>query len=242
MKTNKNEYAEYVQKKLYAKQLLKEADQPLPAGVKLQYLDALCLLKKAGVKTLLDVGCGQGNLLKLAQENEFDAYGIDASKDAVVCCKKKGLKVKQADVLKKLPFANNTFDGVTCFHVLEHLWHPEVALYEIKRILKPGGIAYVVVPDFDPRFFYREDWSHIKPLDKYTMRRLAEIVGFSRYTVKRLYGYLFPQYYHLPLIPLLNKIFHTEPFASVGTWFIENILRYQIHHLVLIAKNNKISP
>jgi SAM-dependent methyltransferase len=56
---------------------------------------------------------------------------------------------KAVDLLRPLPWASATFDGVYCSHVLEHLPRGKVPsiLKEIRRILQPGGILRLVVPD-----------------------------------------------------------------------------------------------
>ncbi len=59
-----------------------------------------------------------------------------------------------------LPFAANTFDGIVCTEVLEHVPEPEQALREIARVLRPGGRVYVTVPmtwglHYVPHDYYR---------------------------------------------------------------------------------------
>jgi predicted SAM-dependent methyltransferase len=51
--------------------------------------------------------------------------------------------------IRKLDFPNATFDGVELHHVLEHLERSDapIALHEILRVLKPGGIFEISVPD-----------------------------------------------------------------------------------------------
>lgn len=54
-------------------------------------------------------------------------------------------------VTKTFPFANCTFDHVFCSHLLEHL-HPDdsgFCIKEVYRVLKPGGIFRIAVPDLD---------------------------------------------------------------------------------------------
>ena len=48
--------------------------------------------------------------------------------------------------IRSLPFANGTFDCVYASHVLEHIREDRVALSEIRRILKPGGLAILPLP------------------------------------------------------------------------------------------------
>lgn len=53
-----------------------------------------------------------------------------------------------------LPFRDNSLDYVVCSNVLEHVANPVAALAEWQRVLRPGGIIYVVVPD------RRYTWDH----------------------------------------------------------------------------------
>jgi SAM-dependent methyltransferase len=52
--------------------------------------------------------------------------------------------------IHEMPFADNRFDVVLCNHVLEHVRDDMKALSEIKRVLKPGGWAILLVPFFNP--------------------------------------------------------------------------------------------
>lgn len=95
------------------------------------------------MKKILDVGCGKS---KIAHRYKFPDYnfsgnitGLDFQKDEavdVVCDLNKG----------KLPFKDNTFDIVYTHHVLEHIQNIIPLIYEIHRILKPGGRFLIVVP------------------------------------------------------------------------------------------------
>lgn len=60
-------------------------------------------------------------------------------------------EVIAADVRKGLPFADEAFDAVYCSHVLEHLLQQDAArlLRHMRRVLRPGGVIRVVVPDLE---------------------------------------------------------------------------------------------
>jgi len=96
-------------------------------------------------KTILDIGCGTGFLLKKLQ-NFGKAYGVDCAQQALDYCRKRGLEnVKKGNILD-IPFSDNQFDIVLALDILEHVGDDGRALREISRILKKNGIAVIFVP------------------------------------------------------------------------------------------------
>lgn len=95
---------------------------------------------------ILDVGCGTGINLKMFSKYGL-AEGLDISGEAVLFCKKRGLKIKQGNVLK-LPYNNDTFDVVAALGVFYHqaVTDDLEAMKELYRVLKPGGRAYLLDP------------------------------------------------------------------------------------------------
>lgn len=92
---------------------------------------------------LLDVGCALGFFVKVAEDEGFDAYGIDFSEYAVGEARKMvGDKVVCGDVEKGLPFKTNFFDVVTAWDLLEHLKSPDLFLKRCSRVLKDDGLAF----------------------------------------------------------------------------------------------------
>jgi ubiquinone/menaquinone biosynthesis C-methylase UbiE len=90
---------------------------------------------------LLDVGCGGGRTLQLAESLGFDKknlVGVDYSLGQLKVTKNKGYIVKKNNMLK-LNFENNSFDVITCIAALHHLLNNKeqlFALKEMKRVLK----------------------------------------------------------------------------------------------------------
>lgn len=97
----------------------------------------------------LDIGCHSGNITKLiADFTVGETYGLDISSQAIKYAQKKypDLHFRAAPAQNKLPYADNYFDLITCFDVLEHLPDLERVIQEIKRVLKKGGYLIIGMP------------------------------------------------------------------------------------------------
>lgn len=115
---------------------------------------------------ILDVACGTGMLLKqlLALVPSVEAYGVDASADMLEQARValKGqlhVHLELAQIGRgetaPLPYAQETFDLITCTNALHDIPEPAGMLTGLKRLLAPGG--QLVVEDFaprEPRFFW----------------------------------------------------------------------------------------
>lgn len=91
---------------------------------------------------VLDIGCGNGKNMGIRKD--IHMTGLEQSSTLCEICAKKGLEVVQGDA-RSLPFPNNSFDAVIMIAVLHHLPPIEqrTALFEIKRVLKSGGVAMI---------------------------------------------------------------------------------------------------
>ena len=87
---------------------------------------------------ILDVGCGNGELMKYITENiSKDIRGIELSKSNVQKCVEKGLTVIEGDAEKDLKqFPDNSFDFVILSQTLQAFLDPENVLNELLRITK----------------------------------------------------------------------------------------------------------
>ncbi len=109
---------------------------------------------------LLDVGCGDGFFLTFALQRGWDVSGLDNSPGAIQVAREKlGDRVSLGTLLEA-SYSSDSFDVVSLFEVLEHLPNPMDHLWEIHRILKPGGWVYVSVPNFASleRLVFRRWW------------------------------------------------------------------------------------
>jgi SAM-dependent methyltransferase len=98
---------------------------------------------------VLDLGCGAGHFLRLLEDAGINATGVDGDSLAAGRAEASELHVIRADVLQFLKDSNDSFDGVFCSHLVEHL--PFEALVEmvegIARRLAPGGILVMAFPN-----------------------------------------------------------------------------------------------
>ncbi len=122
---------------------------------------SLKLLRKKGVKRVLDLGFGTGRHTVFLAENGFNVYGIDISKTGKKITEKKvreenlkNVHLKTAD-MKDIPFKNSFFDAIISVYVMEHntLSSLTKTISEIMRVLKPGGVLFAtLISTKDPRY------------------------------------------------------------------------------------------
>lgn len=101
-------------------------------------------------KRFLDVGCGGGRYsIALAHLGAAAVTGVDVSRQAVRDARHRANDLRQVTFqiasAEALPFDDRSFDGVICSGVIHHLVHPVEAIAEIARVLRPGGMAYLLV-------------------------------------------------------------------------------------------------
>ncbi|MFC1657871.1 glycosyltransferase [Candidatus Omnitrophota bacterium] len=143
-------------------------------------------LKIASPK-ILDVGCGTGaNILSFKKLG--DAFGIDASRQAIEFCRKRGIENTTQCPIEKLGFADKTFDIITCIDVLEHVSNPSEALLEIKRVLKDEGKLIITVPAF--RILWSQHDEALCHLRRYEKSSLLSELYEAGLKAKKT-GYLF---------------------------------------------------
>jgi SAM-dependent methyltransferase len=108
---------------------------------------AIAQYKQSG--SLLDLGCSSGSFLEFMKGENWKLYGIEMSRDcAKIAEEKSGAEVFVGDIIKA-PFPPESFDVITCFDVLEHLYEPREVMAKVIEWLKPGGIFYVLAPNID---------------------------------------------------------------------------------------------
>jgi tRNA (uracil-5-)-methyltransferase TRM9 len=113
---------------------------------------------------LLNLGCGHGaDFLPFA--GKYTLYGVDFSSEMIALARKYAAKfnfgahLAIADIVE-LPFADETFDYAIAVATYHHLKAPQRlgALQELRRVLKPGGYAFITVWNrWQPKFWFKSN-------------------------------------------------------------------------------------
>ncbi len=107
-------------------------------------LQELLTYKASG--SLLEIGCGEGNFLKAAEEY-FMVQGVDISEYAVNKARQiLGKKIVQKDI-ENTSLPTQHFDAMAAFNVLEHLRKPANVIQKLHLALKDGGVLIGSVPN-----------------------------------------------------------------------------------------------
>ena len=149
---------------------------------------SLCRSLNGKPGTILDVGCGTGRFLELAQEKGWRTLGLELSKGvAENTAQRLGSQVYVGSILEAgLP--DQYVDVVTLFDVIEHLEDPVRGLQVCHRVLKPGGAIVLTTPNFNGigRRLVGESafgiWpdEHLQYFQPSTLRRAFRAAGFER--------------------------------------------------------------
>lgn len=108
-------------------------------------------------KTILDVGAGTGEFLKVCQDNSWEVFGTEPDLDARKIAKNKGINLQEN--LSKIN--SQKFDIITLWHVLEHVENLQEYIKSLKELLKVDGKIIIAVPNYKSfdATSYNEFWA-----------------------------------------------------------------------------------
>jgi glycosyltransferase involved in cell wall biosynthesis/2-polyprenyl-3-methyl-5-hydroxy-6-metoxy-1,4-benzoquinol methylase len=141
---------------------------------------------------LLEVGCGAGDLLALAEADGWQVTGIDYSAAA---CERARRRLKTGEVrqgeLSGAVLPDNQFDLCVVSDVLDHVRSPLAFLAEVHRVLKPGGTLFIATPAIDSwsAKVMRQRWmefksEHLTYFDRQTIQTALIKSGFHEIIVQ----------------------------------------------------------
>ncbi len=110
----------------------------------LQKKSKLIISQNNGIGSLLDVGAGTGDFLKVAKKNGWQVQGIEPNEKAVKLAFEKGIELKSS----LNDFEGKQFDVITLWHVLEHIPNLEETIIKLSNLVKPNGTLIIAVPNF----------------------------------------------------------------------------------------------
>jgi O-antigen chain-terminating methyltransferase len=146
-----------------------------------------------GCKSVLDIGCGRGEFLKMMRAAAIPARGIELGAESVAVCRAQGFDAELADAFPYLAaLPEGALDGIFCSQVVEHL--PPDRLPELIRLcarsLAPGGVIAIETPNpeclaiFATHFFL--DPTHTRPVPHPLLIFYMEEFGVGSIEVRRL--------------------------------------------------------
>lgn len=144
--------------------------------------------------TLLDIGCNSGGFLRSLAGGDWDLYGVEISRlQARRAEATSGAQVFVGDILDA-PFPDSSFDVITGFHVLEHVYQPVAVIKKLWEWLKPGGFLYLHVPNIQASdaYLFKSYWyglelpRHLFHFSPSSLSRLLSAFDFDEIRLRTL--------------------------------------------------------
>ena len=171
------------------------------------------------VGKLLEIGCGVGDFLHVAENKGWQCTGVEPSEEAREIARQriKGDLLYSED-LEQLP--DQSFDLITMWHVLEHVDDLKWQVAQLQRLIKPNGRIVIAVPNYqsyDGRF-YNAFWAaydvprHLNHFNKTVITKIFKTSGLSLVSMDKLVwdayyiSFMSEQYKH-HLMPLVRGVF-----------------------------------
>jgi ubiquinone/menaquinone biosynthesis C-methylase UbiE len=172
---------------------------------------------------ILEVGCGTGGNIRYFKKKGIRIQGVDISGDV-------GATIV-ADA-EKLPFENNYFDQVLILDVLEHVTDDKKALKEALRVVKPGGLVIITVPNYKWMWSkWDEELGHKRRYEVKQLIKLIDDIGFIRKDMFCYFSFLLVSVYiYRKIKEKINKEIYNSDFKEniFGLGLLANVERMMI--------------
>jgi SAM-dependent methyltransferase len=140
-----------------------------------------------GKGRLLDFGCGAGAYLEMMHRQGWQVVGLDVCAEVVERIRTELRLTALTGTLPHAELPPESFDVVTMWHSLEHVYDPVEVLRHVWRVLAPGGKLVLGVPNVGgaPRRWFGRSWygwslpHHLTHFTPHTLRQAVEHAGFQ---------------------------------------------------------------
>jgi len=181
-------------------------------------------LKHSENKSILDIGCGTGDFLGYCKNNGWETLGLEPDQSArELALKNNNVEVKSLSNLYSLE--ENSFDVITMWHVLEHVYNLNKDIQQFKKLLKPNGTLIIAVPNCSSKDAkkYKEHWAaYDLPIHLYHFqpKNMKELFNKIDMEVVDVLPMLFDSYY----ISMVSEKYKNGNIIS-GFWngFLSNL-------------------
>jgi SAM-dependent methyltransferase len=186
---------------------------------------AFRVLTRSQPGRLLDVGCGRGDLAGWFAERGWSVAGVEPAADAVRQAKARGIEMHHG-TLDDAPWPPGSFDAVTFNHALEHVPDPQLTLRQAAKIVRPGGLVVVSVPNFGAwqRRLFGSAWfpldlpRHLQHFDRVSLPRMASAAGLEACEVRTT--------------SLVAGFLSSVQYAIRGRLFLSDVTMHRAMHLL----------
>ena len=162
--------------------------------------------KHSNGKKLLDVGAGTGDFLVVAKESGWSVHGVEPNSKANAKASEKGLELKST----LEDFANQKFNVITLWHVLEHIPNLTDQITRLSNLLAEDGTLIIAVPNFKSfdALHYKNFWAAFdvpRHLWHFSKTAISKLFQKQNMQLQKTYPMVFDAFY----VSLLSEKYKT---------------------------------